>query len=112
MRLIGLALAAILVISMICNFTLATEYKTYDNKYFSVEYPAYWNPKEIEGTYAGCVFFSPDADGKMFGHQVVSIRVGSNGVDIQFNQGNKDLTATGNLSDEILHFLNTFRSKR
>ena len=112
MRLIGLALAAILVISMICNSALATEYKTYDNDYFSVEYPAEWNPKKIEGTYTGCAFFSPDADGKMFGHQVISVRVGSNGIDIQLNQNYKDLTATGNLSDEILHFLNTFRSKR
>ena len=122
-EILGLILA-LAILAPLSSFALAVEYKTLDNDYFRVEYPAEWTVVERKGDtldyrfrliYASYDFGIPfkDKEGRLYSSNF--IQVGSNGVEISLKidprlKGMFD--EDGSIGESIIHFLETFKVKK
>ena len=118
MKIGSILVLAILAASIsLCS---AIEYKTLENDYFRVEYPADWKVEEQKGSVLKYDFIiSHNESGRMVSVRgEVSIILGLNGAAmslrilpdpyLQESMYSKD----GSINESILHFLETFKPKK
>ncbi|MDD1752934.1 MAG: hypothetical protein LUQ38_07595 [Methanotrichaceae archaeon] len=105
---------ALAILATLNSLALAVEYKTLDNDYFRVEYPAEWNVDEQKGNTLFYYFVIPYKD-KAGDDWSNYINVGLNGIQIRLiidPQLKGMYTENGSINESIMHFLETFKVKK
>jgi hypothetical protein len=107
----------LLFASSMSGFTMATEYKNYDCKYFTVEIPEEWEVRE--GIWDTPQYYFDDHSIPNLIKNLLSVSIGLD--DVRLNFGEPDLlirkysgfNETGYIDadDPLIHFLQTFHIK-